>query len=222
MMYAIDKDGKKSQAQPMAKGICPECMGAVIARCGSINIWHWAHTTLTDCDMANKQETEWHLRWKSFFDKKYVEVRLDNGKIADALLINNISIEFQNSRIGSDKIKEYESTRKNLIWVFNGSTFCDNLYVYKKDNYHKFHWKWAPKTIRSCDRPVFLDINGDSSTLFLIKKNYGKYGWGYQMDRNYFFKKYLFVESEFMDLKVKDWILSEKEHERYNRSVFGF
>jgi competence protein CoiA len=51
MLYAIDaKTQQKISPEPRLKAICSYCESPVIAKCGNINIWHWAHKSLKDCD----------------------------------------------------------------------------------------------------------------------------------------------------------------------------
>jgi competence protein CoiA len=42
MLYAL-KDGIKISPTPKEIAICPFCKNDVIPKCGSVNIWHWAH-----------------------------------------------------------------------------------------------------------------------------------------------------------------------------------
>ena len=46
---------------------CPICDSKVIPKCGSINVWHFAHESLKDCDTFSEGETEWHIDWKNEF-----------------------------------------------------------------------------------------------------------------------------------------------------------
>ena len=50
MQWAI-KDGEKILANPKEKAICPICNSEVIAKCGSIKVWHWSH--MMQCEVGN-------------------------------------------------------------------------------------------------------------------------------------------------------------------------
>ena len=64
MLYAIGKNDKYIEAVPKGVGFCPQCGEQLISRCGCINIWHWAHYRMADCDDWAEPETEWNLNWK--------------------------------------------------------------------------------------------------------------------------------------------------------------
>jgi len=73
MIWAI-KNSEKIKAQPKQKALCPICNEELIAKCGKIKIWHWAHKSGTDCDDWYEPESAWHLNWKNLFPKKQQEV----------------------------------------------------------------------------------------------------------------------------------------------------
>ena len=201
---------------PQAKGQCPECGAEVISRCGEVNAWHWAHVKTTDCDFSNKQETAWHKAWKSLFAINSVEVRLSTGKIADVQLVSNLILEFQNSRISTSDIFKYEDNRENMIWIFNGKTFCNNLVLNSKNGgYSTYRWRWFPRSLKSCWSPIYLDLDGDSKRIFAIGKMHGRYGWGNLMTRNVFFNSVLKMQYNFMDLPTLEWNLSQKGLDQY-------
>src|SRR3989338_2187743 len=56
---------------------CPICDSKVIPKCGSINVWHFAHESLKDCDTFSEGETEWHIDWKNEFPKEQQEITLE-------------------------------------------------------------------------------------------------------------------------------------------------
>jgi competence protein CoiA len=115
MLYAI-LDGAKTTASPHKTGACPGCRGSVIAKCGEIKCWHWAHA-VSECDPWHEGETQWHLDWKKLFPKQSVEIILGEHR-ADVLL-NETVIEFQNSPITPAEINERELFYGRMIWVFN-------------------------------------------------------------------------------------------------------
>jgi len=60
MLYALNKNEEKVRATPEVKGVCPICSCLVVAKCGEIKIWHYAHRN-KDCDSWYEPETKWHL-----------------------------------------------------------------------------------------------------------------------------------------------------------------
>jgi len=193
MIYAKDLDGKKITASPNGKATCPYCNSELIAKCGHINIHHWAHKVkVNECPF--KQESAWHLKWKSLFKKERCEVRIEkNGKvkIADGVLPNGKVVEFQNSPISWDEIKEREAFYDNMCWVFN----CREPYkeerfyflerkkgfwyyqskVHPEINHNEhqkyfcFKWKHARKSIMACEKPVYLDLGEDILRLIYLE-----------------------------------------------------
>ncbi len=127
MLYACDTQGKKITAHPQHTAACPVCHSPVIAKCGAINMWHWAHKHKHQCDSWSTSETDWHLQWKSLFPKEYVEVPvIKHGKkhIADVRFPNGVVIEFQHSSLSPDNIQEREQFYQRMYWVFDIIDCC--------------------------------------------------------------------------------------------------
>lgn len=97
MRIAI-KDFERAEASPGDRGYCPTCLNKVIAKCGDVMTWHWAHEQ-NDCDPWSEGETEWHLRRKSKFPTQWQEVTIGNHR-ADVKTPDYV-IEFQHSLIPS-------------------------------------------------------------------------------------------------------------------------
>lgn len=57
MRFAV-VDGVRTTAFSKGRGECPSCGEQAPARCGTINIWHWAHVAREDCDSFSEGETE--------------------------------------------------------------------------------------------------------------------------------------------------------------------
>src|SRR5690606_41098623 len=73
MKFAI-VDGARREAAPNLSGACPACQRPVVAKCGKLRIWHWAHRRALLCDSWWEGETEWHRAWKSQFPVEWQEV----------------------------------------------------------------------------------------------------------------------------------------------------
>ncbi|MBL7893856.1 MAG: hypothetical protein JNK50_01090 [Bacteroidia bacterium] len=46
----------------------------MLAKCGTINIWHWAHEAIENCDDWYEPETQWHRDWKEHFGEECSEM----------------------------------------------------------------------------------------------------------------------------------------------------
>ena len=117
-------NGQRQEAQPNLSGKCPACGQAMVARCGKINIWHWAHKGRRACDLWWENETEWHRTWKGRFPESWQEVvhRADNGErhIADVKTDHGWVIEFQHSHIKPEEHRSRETFYRKLVWVIDG------------------------------------------------------------------------------------------------------
>jgi len=118
-------NGQRQEAQPNLSGQCPACGQAMIAKCGEINIWHWAHKGRRTCDPWWENETEWHRAWKGQFPESWQEVvqRADDGEkhIADVKTDQGWVIEFQHSRIEPEERRSRDTFYPKLVWVVDGA-----------------------------------------------------------------------------------------------------
>lgn len=192
MLYAT-KNGERIPAQPKGRATCPGCGQEVIAKCGDIVTWHWAHKA-SDCDSWVEGETDWHLAWKRRFKNVEVTIRRDEQwHRADAMTESGWVVEFQHSYLSPAEIHVREEFYGNMIWVFDVTkaraedAWGDSrLWLYRehdaraKENYVTFRWKHPRKSIASATRLVYLDL-GDGWLLRLGKMYPGGVcgGWGF-------------------------------------------
>ena len=185
MQYALT-DGIRRLAQPGTRAACPTCSGPVLAKCGSINAWHWAHEA-ADCDPWSEPESAWHLNWKRQFPEAQTEVVIGPHR-ADVVTPCHV-IELQHSPISPEEIREREEFYHALIWVFDASGFRDNIEFRQKGTYYTFRWKHPRKSLWACQRPMFLDLGQEG--LFRVEKLYPKVpcgGWGNPVDQREFLR----------------------------------
>lgn len=72
-------DGERSPAWPKLVGHCPVCCGEVIAKCGPVNVWHWAHKA-ANCDTWAERDTQWHVDWQSRFPTDWCEIPIGDHR----------------------------------------------------------------------------------------------------------------------------------------------
>jgi competence protein CoiA len=98
----------------------------VVARCGEVRFWHWAHKGRRLCDPWWKNETEWHRTWKNEFPTGWQEFpqQAVNGErhVADVRTDGGLVIEFQHLRIEPDERRSREAFYQRLVWVVDGKT----------------------------------------------------------------------------------------------------
>ena len=117
-------NGQREEAQPNLSGMCPVCDQAMVAKCGEVKIWHWAHKGRRACDPWWENETEWHRTWKGHFPESWQEVvhQADSGEIhiADVKTDQGWVIEFQYSYIRPAERRSRDAFYPKLVWVVNG------------------------------------------------------------------------------------------------------
>lgn len=135
MRFAI-VNGKKVEATPKAKGVCSNCNSELIARCGRVKVWHWAHKGSPPCDPWSEAETKWHRNWQSCFPREWQEVShvdpiTGEKHIADVKTPFGLVIEFQHSPIKPEERASREEFYKKMIWVVDGNRAQTDRYYFE-------------------------------------------------------------------------------------------
>uniref|UniRef100_A0A6M3Y563 Putative competence protein CoiA-like family protein n=1 Tax=viral metagenome TaxID=1070528 RepID=A0A6M3Y563_9ZZZZ len=160
MLYALCND-ERHKASPGTKGDCPWCSGGMIPKCGDVMIWHWAHKT-NPCD--TKEETEWHLEWKSRFLEDWAEVKVEHEnkyKIADVKTDYQRVIEFQHSPISYEDARSREECYGYMAWVLNVSQAYQDERIWRNGG-DTLIWERPKRNWTYFKKPVFLDF-GDGN-----------------------------------------------------------
>lgn len=176
-MEFADSDSGRVHATPGARAKCPICGCVLLAKCGEINTWHWAHESLSDCDDWFEPETPWHREWKSFFEESEREVTIGTHR-ADVKK-NGMVFEFQNSVIDPGQVVKREDFYGRMVWVVNAVEFRENFIIRQKGDYLTFRWKSPRKTWWWAEKPLFFDLG--HGWMFRVCKIYRKVpcgGWG--------------------------------------------
>ena len=123
MKFAL-VEGERREAQPGLSGKCQHCGGVMLAKCGEINVWHWAHRGTRICDGWWEPETEWHRTWKDQFRSEWQEIPQwsDNGEkhVADVKTDRGMVLEFQRSHLRKEERESREIFYQNMVWVVYG------------------------------------------------------------------------------------------------------
>jgi competence CoiA-like predicted nuclease len=124
MLLAEDSTGKRMSPVPGGRGGCPFCKSEVIAKCGEIKTWHWAHKSLITCDSWGEPEGDWHYEWKKLAGLNNTEITIEkDGKRHRAdIIIDGLVIELQHSPLPVPEVREREEFYGNMIWVLDGET----------------------------------------------------------------------------------------------------
>ncbi len=123
MKFAL-VNGQRQEPQPNLSGECPGCGNSMVAKCGEVRIWHWAHLGCRHCDSWWENETEWHRDWKGQFPVDWQEIvhHAEDGErhIADVKTGDDWVIEFQHSYIKPEERRSRENFYPKLVWVIDG------------------------------------------------------------------------------------------------------
>ena len=169
-------DEKRLEPRPGLAGQCPGCGQEVIARCGEIKVWHWAHKGRRTCDPWWEPETLWHRAWKNLFPVEWQEVpmRADDGElhIADVRTPEGLVLEFQHSTIKPEERRSREAFYRNMLWIVDGTRLKRDAPRVDKELTGWRHAKeglltlhgyldWSlPQAWLECDVPVLFDFDG--------------------------------------------------------------
>jgi competence protein CoiA len=117
-------EGHRREAEPGLSATCPYCSSAVIAKCGDLRRWHWAHRSERDCDHWWESETDWHRDWKNEFPPGWQEIihnaQDDEKHVADVKTETGMVIEFQHSPLKPEERMSREAFYGKMVWVVDG------------------------------------------------------------------------------------------------------
>ena len=106
MRFAL-VNGQRHEAQPNLVGKCQNCDRPMVAKCGEVRIWHWAHQGKRFCDPWWENKTEWHRKWQAEFPDAWQEIvhhdETGEKHIADLKTDRGWIIEFSNIRTSTPK-----------------------------------------------------------------------------------------------------------------------
>jgi len=200
MIWAI-KNNIKIKATPKDKAKCSICDSEVIAKCGRIKVWHWAHKDNKDCDDWYEPESEWHLKWKNEFPKECQEFTIGRHR-ADIRTKSRWIIELQNSSISSEEIKDREEYYKRMVWLLNGRKFADNFEININGKWFNLIWKHPRKCWWYSNKEIYIDL---SEYLIYLKTKLKSYKSGSLTHTSPVYEEY-----EFYNEHIDDYMTGSK------------
>jgi hypothetical protein len=110
--------GDLEHLEPGARAICIDCHSTLIAKCGEINRWHWAHEGRAIC--SGEGEGAWHLAWKLWAQQQGAQVEMaDNPHRADIVWPDGTVYECQTNYTDGPTIRKREDHYGDrLTWVY--------------------------------------------------------------------------------------------------------
>ncbi len=160
-------DRNRMSPEPKNTSFCECCNGKIIAKCGKVNIWHWAHESKEDCDPWYEPITEWHLGWQSCVPVEMREIFMKNEREkhrADIKLPNGIIVEIQHSGLDEETICEREDFYGNMIWILDGTNLFSKMNRYEKvskygNEYVSWYYSYRAKQwVEHFTKQMYLDF----------------------------------------------------------------
>lgn len=188
MIYAIH-DGHTRRAQPGQRGICPFCKEPVIAKCGTILVWHWAHEADRSCSDSWGEESWWHLEWKEWaLDQGWqVEVPMERNGVrhrADVVTPGGWVLELQHSTLDARQIAERERFYGRMVWIWDLIGRGDRFGFNDRPTWTGFRFKRPIWSLCGIRRPLYLDFGDEygveggllrATRLSRVESYYGDY-----------------------------------------------
>jgi hypothetical protein len=164
MEFALSEKNIRIKATHGTIGFCELCHEALIPKCGSVKIHHWAHKSLKNCDPWWEGETNWHREWKSVVPENFREIVVEkDGKKhrADILLQSGIIVEFQKSPLSLDERFEREIFYQKILWViYFPKKKVDSIFKTEREDNRIIVDSFSEGFFSSPHTcPVFLDFN---------------------------------------------------------------
>jgi hypothetical protein len=110
--------GDLDYLEPGARAICIDCHATLIAKCGEINRWHWAHPGSAIC--TGEGEGAWHLAWKHWAHSEGAQVEIEkHPHRADIMWPDGRIWECQTNYTDAATIRKREDHYgDDLTWIY--------------------------------------------------------------------------------------------------------
>lgn len=105
---------------PNTRARCVDCDTVLIAKCGEINAWHWAHEAGGDICTGSGGEGAWHRAWKAWAAGQGATVEVVDGQHrADISWPDGRIWEMQSSYLSAGDIRKREQHwGEGLTWIY--------------------------------------------------------------------------------------------------------
>jgi len=179
MLFA-DRNGERVRATLSGdRGTCLSCGADMIAKCGALVVWHWAHASTAECDTW-AEESAWHLRWKLALEARGAQIEVPMGPHrADAVLPDGRIVELQHSQLSPGAIAEREAFYgEQLVWLWDAERWMDRLHFGR----HGFWWKRGSPAMARSRRPVWWDTGDELWRVSIDHIERKESGYGFALD----------------------------------------
>lgn len=202
MLIALDDDDHRAAPLVGGRARCPLCRQAVIAKCGTLVIHHWAHQSQDACDDWNEPESDWHRGWKSLvpIDQQEQMVEHDGVRHRADITVEldgqPFVFEVQHSSISPTDIHAREQHYGRMGWIVDARDAGQRIDLERDHaeslhpDFRAFYWEHPRTSLTVATMPVWLDL-GDE--LFGISQLHsrGALGYGHLWPRDVFVRRFL-------------------------------
>ena len=194
MKYALNEQGDRIEATPGARARCACCDSEVIAKCGDVNVDHWAHRHGEACDPWVETENDWARRWKNAFPQEWVEqvvVRGGKRHFVDVAHPDGIYLFLRSKTLDKDTVRKREDFfgATNCVWLFDATEGDFDIRPQMKGRRLespklkvKFRWKQAKKRVVYPKGYTYVDLGKRAEMgykvllikdMYIMAPNYG-------------------------------------------------
>ena len=161
----------RETATPRARGECPLCGATLIAKCGQLVTWHWAHQADAECDPWTEPESEWHRGFKALFERAGYRIEVVIGPHrADVVSPAGHIIELQYDYQSADKIAAREEFYgPDMAWIYR----CHWDARLSPARHAGFHWQHPAPSMLVHQRPLIWELGTDLIRVRLEKDRWG-------------------------------------------------
>lgn len=140
------------------RATCVECGATLIAKCGDINRWHWAHESGGIC-ASSDGEGAWHRAWKLWATQYGAQTEVSNGHHrADIVWSDGTVYELQSNYLNLPDIRSREEHwGDRLVWIYRITPGRFERLWNVGDGW--FRWARPAPSMAMHERPVVWHVN---------------------------------------------------------------
>lgn len=146
--------GGDSHLTPGARAICVDCDTVLIAKCGEINRWHWAHEAGGSWCVGSDGEGAWHRAWKLWAEQHGAQTEVTEGRHrADIVWHDGGVYELQSGYLDPVDIRSREDHWGDaLTWIYRMTPGRHERLINIGDGW--FKWRRPAISMARHERPV--------------------------------------------------------------------
>lgn len=147
------------ELKPSARATCVDCLGVLIAKCGEINRWHWAHEAHDATCTGSDGEGAWHRAWKMWAEQHGAQTEISEGRHrADIVWHDGTVYELQSNYLDAVDIANREQHwGDRLTWIYRITPNRFSRLWNAGDGW--FRWQRPPVSMTRHEAPIIWHVN---------------------------------------------------------------